>query len=278
MKKCRLLIVAICLTSAFFSWSALAQNHNTSSNNPGANSNNAPTTTPSNTSALTPAQVKQVETIIRDYLIKNPEILVKASEALQQKQIAQAQKSAMIAIKTNVNEIFNDPKSPTVGNPNGSIDIVEFFDYQCGHCKTMSPLVIAAMKKNPNIKIIFKELPIFGGSSKFAAKAALASVAQGKYLAFHNALFAYASPLDPTSILNIAKKVGLNVNKIKIGMNNAWVGQQLRANFQLAEKLKLIGTPAFIISNQDHTQVRFIPGATSAQNFNQMIKAVSSPQ
>lgn len=263
MKKTRVLIILTIILGCF-SWGAFAQDNSS--------------TTASTNSQFTPTQVKEIEKIVENYLISNPEVLVKASQALEKKQEADAQKTALTAIQQNINEVFNDPKSPTAGNANGSVEIVEFFDYQCGHCKAMAPIVENAVKNNSNIKVIFKELPIFGGSSRYAAKAALASVAQGKYYAFHNALFAYASPLDPQSILKIAEKVGLNVNKIKVGMNAKWVNQQIRDNFQLAQKLKLLGTPAFIVSNKDHTEIRFIPGATSAQNLKAAIEDVSTQQ
>ena len=181
----------------------------------------------------------------------------------------------MSAIGSHRKQIFNDPASPAAGNTNGSVEVVEFFDYQCGHCKAMAPIIEDAVKNNANVKIIFKELPIFGGNSRLAAKAALASTKQGKYYAFHNALFASSTPLNSQTIFKIAKKVGLDITKLKQEMNMPWVEKQLRDNFQLAQALKLMGTPAFIISNKAHTEIRFIPGATSKNDFNQQIAAIS---
>ncbi len=221
-------------------------------------------------------QVKDIQKIVYNYLTTNPEVLVKASQVLQKKQEKKLQQDALSAIKTHKKQIFSDINSPTVGNPKSSIKVVEFFDYQCGHCKAMAPIITTAIKNNARIKVIFKDLPIFGGNSRYAAKAALASVKQGKYYKFHNALFAATTPLSPKTIFKIAKKVGLNTNTLKQDMNAKWIDQQLRANFQLAQKLKLVGTPAFIVSNNNQTEVRFIPGAISQKDFNQQVADVSA--
>lgn len=223
---------------------------------------------------FTPEQTKNIQKIVRQYLIQNPQILVEVSQALQAKQNAQMEKTAMSAIQQNKQQIFNDPKSPTMGNPNGNTLMVEFFDYQCGHCKTMGKVISALIKKNPNLKVIFKELPIFGGNSQFAAKAALAAADQSKYYAFHNALLNAKNPLSPKKVVALAKKVGINVKQMQQHMKSDAVMKQIRENFQLAKALRIMGTPAFIISNKQLSQFKFIPGAAPENALQAQLNAI----
>ena len=122
--------------------------------------------------------------------------------------------------------------------------------------------------------MIFKELPIFGDNSRFAAQAALASVKQGKYYSFHDALLATANPLSKKKVLAAAKKIKLNINQLKANLTSPQIKKQLRDNFQLAQNLKIMGTPAFIVSNKEHTKFKFVPGATSQAQLQKMIDAV----
>lgn len=262
MKKSRFFVFLICLAISVFSWMAFAAPHTDALAVSNKNSNNQ---------SFTPAQTKDIKKIIHDYLVKNPEVLIEASNALHKKEKARMEKAALSMIRNNIESLFNDPNSPVIGNTKGKIQMVEFFDYQCGHCKVMNPIIAATLKNNPNIKMIFKELPIFGGASHYAAEAALASTKQGKYYKFHNALFTAKSPLNSASILRIAKKIGLNVAKLKKAISAPWVNQEIRNNFALAAELKLIGTPALVISNKAHTKFAFIPGETSASELKKKI-------
>ena len=226
-------------------------------------------------SQFNPNQVKAIETVVHNYLIKNPEVLVAASRALQVKEMQKQQQAAVGAIEANKADIFNNPNTPTAGNPNGNVYLVEFFDYQCGHCKTMNSVIQSVIKSNKNVKVIFKELPIFGANSQFAAKAALAANQQGKYFAMHDALLNASNPLSKAKVLQIASKAGVNVTKMEQAMQSQTVNQQIRDNFQLARKLKLMGTPAFIIANKAMTQFRFIPGATTQADLQRQFQSVS---
>ena len=231
-----------------------------------------PTTT---SSSFSPQQVQDIQKITHDYLVNNPEVLVEASKTLEAQTAQQEQSFAQKAIKENVSALFNDPASPMTGNAFSNVTLVEFFDYQCGHCKAMNTTVQNILKQNSNLRIIFKELPIFGSESQFAAKAALASVKQNKYLAFHDALLSADNPLTNDKVFQIAQSVGLDTNALKKAMNSPEIQAQLTSNFKLAQALHLIGTPTFVMANKALTEFKFVPGATSEQNLQTLIDQLS---
>lgn len=229
------------------------------------------------TATLSDAQKKATEQVIHDYLINHPEVLIEASQALQQKQQEAMQEQAQSAIQTNAGQLFTD-KLTIVGNPKGNVTLVEFFDYQCIHCKKMAPTISKLIKANPNLRVIYKEFPIFGKSSDQASRAALAAAMQGKYREMHEALFSQDSRITDDSINTAAQKAGLDMAKFATDMNSQAVTDALNANRQLAEKLHLMGTPALIIAATPEGQFKsgtkpaFIPGAASEESLVELIQ------
>jgi protein-disulfide isomerase len=230
--------------------------------------------------ALSPDQVKQVQQVVHDYLVTNPQVLVEASDALQKQEMVKMEKNAKSAITSNAANIFADPASPVAGNPNGKVTIVEFFDYQCPHCKDMAKIVEDIIESDKQVRVVFKELPIFGASSKYASQVALAAYKQGadKYLQFHNALMAASNPLTSDKVMQIAKSEGLNMDQLKKDMNSNAVGQQIQNNFKLAQSLGIMGTPTFVIGKWEGnkaSKTSFVPGATTEGNLQKLIKQAS---
>lgn len=225
----------------------------------------------SSDTTFSPAQQKAIEKIVHNYLVSQPQVLMEASQSLQEKQAKEAQKQALIGLNKNKDQIFKDTKSPMAGNANGNVYLVEFFDYQCSHCKEMQPTIAALVKKNPNLKVVFKEFPIFGAISDAAAKAALAANKQDKYMSFHDALFATTKPLTEASIMEIAKTAGLNTDQLKKDMDSPEVKKELADNFALAKALSLEGTPSFALANRGLTQFEFIPGAATEPELQKII-------
>lgn len=226
---------------------------------------------------MSPEQKKDMEKVIHDYLVNNPEVLLEASQALQQKQQQAMQQQAQAAIKDNANQLFNDNLT-VIGNPKGNVTLVEFFDYQCIHCKKMAPVISGLIKKDNNLRVIYKEFPIFGKSSDLASRVALAAAMQGKYKEMHEALIKQDQRLNTQLVMDTAKSIGLDMTKLKTDMNSKTVTDALDANRELAEKLHLMGTPAFVIVGtpagqvKDNSNPTFIPGAASEQSLQEIIK------
>lgn len=143
-------------------------------------------------------------------------------------------------------QLFHAP-SPIEGNANGDITIVDFFDYQCGHCKELSRTLQDLTKHDANVRVVFKELPILGEESEYASKAALAAAKQGKYLALHNQLMGLNS-LSRSEISAAAKRAGLNMSKFKHDINSKSVKQEIKKNLSLSTALNINGTPTLIIA------------------------------
>lgn len=225
---------------------------------------------------------KQVEQIVHDYLLNNPQLLVEMSQRLQQNrvdQFKQMEEKARKVIPSVAHELFQDPQSPIGINPKGNVTLVEFFDYQCQHCKDVAPMLQTIQKQDKQLRVVYKELPIFGGNSVYAAKAALAAQKQGKYLAFHDALMKAQEPLNHTNILTLAAKVGLNTNQLKTDIKSKAIDQALKNNMQLAQKLGIVGTPSFILAEStkpgaNKEKTFFIPGATDKDTLHNLILRV----
>jgi protein-disulfide isomerase len=187
---------------------------------------------------------------VRDYLINHPEVIVEAVQGLQARQQRADLTEAQEALKARADEIFRDPNSPVGGNAQGDVTLVEFFDYNCPYCRKMAPLLIEAEKADPQLRIVFKEFPILGPGSEFAARAALASQRQGQYEAFHHALMAAKEKVNDESVLTAAAQVGLDVERLKADMQDPSIQMAIDRNMALATALRISGTPGFIVGDQ----------------------------
>lgn len=226
---------------------------------------------------MTAEQKKDIENVVHDYLLNNPEILVEVSQVLQKKQQQEMQQQAKSAINENA-KLLLEGNIAVAGNPKGNVTLIEFFDYQCIHCKKMKPVITSLIDKHDNLRVVYKEFPIFGAGSEVASRVALAAGMQGKYTQMQDALIKVDKRLDKETVMNTAKSIGLNMEKLTKDMNSPEVTKELTTNRQLAEKIHLMGTPAVvIISTQDgqlkaKTQPAFIPGAASESTLNNLIK------
>jgi protein-disulfide isomerase len=207
-------------------------------------------------SSFSPAQRAEIEGIIKTYLTQNPDVLIEVTKELEKRQAAmQADEHKKVIVEKKAT-IFNAPTDFVYGNPKGNITVVEFFDYNCGWCKKAVDELGKLTAADPNVRVVFKELPIFGENSTAAAKAAMASVRQGKYWDFHVALMK-EKQVTKENVFAIAAKVGLNVEKLKADMADPAFEAALKENNAIAQALGIEGTPGFIVDTK--VNVGFIP-------------------
>jgi protein-disulfide isomerase len=180
---------------------------------------------------------------------------------------------------TSVNGLFRHAGDPIAGNPNGKITVVEFFDYQCSHCIDMAPVISSIVHANPDVRIVFKDFPIRGPMSDFAARAAIAANKQGKYYEFSHGLLTTSLSLSEDTILDIAKGNGINIDRLKKDMESSAVSNEIKSTYGLAQEFKVTGTPAFFIGKTDaksSNDVNFVLGAMSQSDLQDAIDKAKS--
>lgn len=210
-------------------------------------------------------QKQAIEEMVRAYILKNPEIIREAVEALQAKEQQSADERRRQALVQLKDELAADPTSPVLGNPQGDVTVVEFFDYRCPYCKRTDPIVHQLVKEDGRIRRVMKEFPILGPESVFASRAALAAHAQGRYQAMHKALIGAKGALDADTVLKLAKEAGLDMERLKRDMHAPAIEQVLKRNRDLAGALEITGTPAFVIGSE------FVPGAAELDTFRAIV-------
>jgi protein-disulfide isomerase len=208
---------------------------------------------------------EQIEQIVREYLLSNPEIIVEAIEGLEEKRRRATQDSQREALAAKRDQIFNDPGAPVAGNPGGDVTVVEFFDYRCPYCKQVAQPLAQLIKEDGKVRFVFKELPVLGPDSVLAARAALAARLQGKYVEMHEALLRHRGAYDDQAIARIAAEVKLDANRLKVDMAKPEITAMLDKNRQLARDLAVTGTPAFVIGNV------VVPGAIDLETLKKLV-------
>ena len=209
---------------------------------------------PARAQSFSDAQRGEIERIIKDYLMKHPEVLQEAINELEKKQVAADAEKNKTAVKDNAQLIFGSPRQVTIGNPQGDVTMVEFFDYNCGYCKRAMADMFDLMKDDPKLKVVLKEFPVLGPGSVEAAQVATAVRMQDrtgkKYLEFHQKLLNGRGPADKARALAVAKEVGLDMSRLEKDMASEEIKTTLAESFQIAEAVGLNGTPSYVIGNE----------------------------
>jgi len=210
-------------------------------------------------------QRDQVKGLVREYILENPEVIREAIMALQAKEEKASADRKYEALATHKDALLNPSENTIIGNPEGDVTVVEFFDYNCGYCKSMLPAVKEVLEEDRDVRMVMKEFPILGPGSVVAARAALASRAQGKYAELHMALLSHKGALNQGSIEGIAMGIGLNVKKLRADMAKPEINEILGNNMALARDLGIEGTPALIIGET------IVPGAIGVDRLRDLI-------
>ena len=207
-----------------------------------------------------------IEKIVRDYLLKNPEVIEEAIGVLRTKRQEEERRRAAAAIARNGEALRAHPLSPVSGNAEGDVTVVEFFDYQCGYCKRALPAMTALLEEDANVRVVWKEFPILGPVSDFAARASMAADRQGRYYPFHLALMKEPE-LTEGKVLEIAGKTGLDTARLQQDMQDPAIRAYIDETRALGQRIGISGTPAFVIGGT------LVPGVVDAVRMKELIAA-----
>lgn len=221
---------------------------------------------------MTDAERAEIERVIKEYLKKNPKVVVDALEQWRADERRRQKEEQAKAVKVNFKALTRAEGSPVGGNPDGDVTIVEFFDYRCGYCRRVMPTMLNAVKEDGNVRIVFKEFPILSPQSRIAARAALAAEKQGKYMEFHTALMNLEANITESLVVALAKSMKLDADQLAKDMNSEEVKAEIEANYALAEKLRIRGTPAFVIGET------LVPGAIDKEEMQKLIAEARAKQ
>ncbi|GLQ09676.1 outer membrane protein [Devosia yakushimensis] len=203
--------------------------------------------------AIDPAELNP---LIEDYLMSDPKILQRMSVALDSTLQGEQRQQATTAIASMRDKIFNDPDQVVLGNPDGDVTLVEFFDYNCGYCRSALPDLATLLAEDPNLRVVLKEFPILSNESIDAARiAVLVGKADVDYWSFHEALFSSRGQVDKGVALAAASELGLSPVNLEMQMGEPRVSQAIQTSYEIAKALNITGTPTYIIGNE------IIPGA-----------------
>ena len=209
-------------------------------------------------SEFSEAQKAELNSLMKDFILNNPTVILDSVNNHQKNQAQAQEEQGTKALAEFKDFFYKSDELPSVGNKSADITIVEFFDYNCGYCKRAFEAVQDTLNKDKNIRFVFVDLPILSEQSHDAAQLALAAQLQGKYFELHKGLMLFQGPKTRDNILKVAKDAGLDTARLEADAKSPKVQDLLKKNAEVAQKLAITGTPAFVLGDQI---VRgFIPG------------------
>ena len=195
------------------------------------------------------SQKDEIKAVIQSYLMENPEVIADAMNELRAKQEREMQEQAQAKLD-EYKDFFQSAEVPVIGNPEGDVTVVEFFDYNCGYCKKALPDVQALLAEDDNVRIVLMDMPILGPSSLTASKFALAAKKQDKYFEYHTALMEFQGSKDEASLKKIATDIGLDAEKLAEDAQSPEIQDMINENVSIAQDIGIRGTPGFIVGDE----------------------------
>lgn len=220
---------------------------------------------------FTERELEVIDDRIRSFILANPEVVLRSLRELQEQTELEQVEQRRGLVRDLVAEIELDPDDPVLGNPDGDVTLVEFFDYQCGFCKRMTGPLFETARADGRVRLVMKEFPILGPVSEIAARAALASRRQGRYEDMHIALMSLRGRLTEQVVLQTARELGLDVDRLEADMADPELARIYGKVRALANRLDINGTPTLIIGDE------LVAGAIDAGRLQALIDGARAP-
>ena len=226
---------------------------------------------PAGAQSISPAQRGEIEAIVKDYLVKHPEVLQEAFAELEKRQAAADAAKHQTAVKDHAPMLFNSKRQVVLGNPQGDVTMVEFFDYNCGYCKRALADMMDLMKTDAKLRVVLKEFPVLGESSVEAARVSVAARMQDatgrKYLDFHQKLLNHRGQIGRAQALAAAKEAGFDIARMEKDMAGDEPKATMEESFKLADALGLSGTPSYVVGQE------VVIGAVGVANLREKVNS-----
>ena len=226
---------------------------------------------PAGAQGFTEEQRAEVVEILRRALREDPSILRDALTGLEAAEERGRVEARREAIARHADALFRDPADPVRGNPRGDVTVVEFFDARCGFCKQLHPALEALLRRDQNVRVVMKDLPILGPNSVLSARALLAAQRQGRYPQFQDALLTLRTEPTEAVLRQQAERVGLDWTRLRRDMDDPAIARRIDANLRLAQSLGIEGTPALVIAGSTPGTARLVPGAVDLPALERMM-------
>jgi protein-disulfide isomerase len=230
-----------------------------------------PVAAPALAESFSADQREEIGQIVKDYLLAHPEVMQDVMAELEKRQQTAEAEKHRAAVAENKATLFSSPHQVVLGNPQGNVTMVEFFDYNCGFCKRALSDMLDLIKSDNNLRFVLKEFPVLGEGSVEAARVAVAARMQDtsgkKYLEFHQKLLGSRGAADKMRALAVAKEVGFDMGRIEKDMGSDEVKKTIEENMKLADALGVNGTPSYVVGEE------VVVGAVGIEALREKLKA-----